>query len=37
MNFRGKNSPHGGESRDIFHLYSDRTDKNVRHYFFNTQ
>ena len=28
---------HGGESRDILHLYSDRTGKNIRHYFFNTQ
>ena len=31
------NSPHGGESHDILHLYSDRTDKNIRHYFFNIQ
>ena len=28
---------HGGESRGILHLYSDRTSKNIRHYFFNTQ
>ena len=28
---------HGGESRDILHLYSDRTGKNIRHYFFYTQ
>ena len=28
---------HGGESRDILHIYSDRTDKNIRHYFFNAQ
>ena len=28
---------HDGESRDILHLYSDRTGKNTRHYFFHTQ
>ena len=28
---------HGGESRDILHLDSDRTGKNIRHFFFNTQ
>ena len=28
---------HGGESRDILHLYSDRTGTNIRNYFFNTQ
>ena len=27
---------HGGELRDILHLYSDRRDT-IRHYFFNTQ
>ena len=30
-------SVHGGDSPDILHLYSDRTDQNIRHYFFNTQ
>ena len=24
---------HGGELHDILHLYSDRTDENIRHYF----
>ena len=28
---------HGGESLDILHLYSDRRDKNICHYFFNTE
>ena len=28
---------HGGESHDILYLYSDRTGKNIRQYFFNTQ
>ena len=28
---------HGGESHDILHLYSDRMDKNIRHYFSNIQ
>ena len=28
---------HGGESCDILHLYSDRTGKNIRHNFLNTQ
>ena len=28
---------HGGELRDILHLYSDRRDRNIRHFFFNTQ
>ena len=27
---------HGGESRDILLLYSDKTGKKIRHYFFNT-
>ena len=29
------NYNHDGESRDILHLYSDRTDKNICHYFCN--
>ena len=28
---------HGGESRDILHIYSDRTGKHIRHYFFNAE
>ena len=28
---------HGGESRDNLQQYSDRTDRNIRHYLFNTQ
>ena len=28
-----KDVQHGGESRDILLLYSDRTSKNIRHYF----
>ena len=28
---------HGGESRDILYLYSDRTGKKIPHYFYNTQ
>ena len=30
-------SIHGGESRDILHIYSDRTGKHIRHYFFNAE
>ena len=29
----GTYGEHGGESRGILHLYSDRTGKNIRHYF----
>ena len=32
-----KGYSHGGESRDILDLYSDRTGKNIGHYFFITQ
>ena len=32
-----KRDHHRGGSRDILHLYSDRTHKNIRQYFFNTQ
>ena len=32
-----RSSYHGGESRDILHLYSDETGKNIRHCFFNIQ
>ena len=28
---------HGGGSRDILLLYSDRTSNNIHHYFFNSQ
>ena len=28
---------HGGESRDILNVYSDKTCKKIDHYFFNTQ
>ena len=28
---------HGGESRNILLLYSDRTGKKIRYYFFNTR
>ena len=28
---------HSGESGDILYLYSDRTGKNIFHYFSNTQ
>ena len=28
---------HGGELRDILHIYSDRTGKNIHHYFLNAQ
>ena len=28
---------HGGESRDILHIYSDRTGKHIRHFFFNAE
>ena len=31
------NNCHGGESRDILHIYSDRTGKHIRHYFFNAE
>ena len=28
---------HGGESRDILHIISDRTGKHIRHFFFNAE
>ena len=32
-----KSSFHGGDSRCILHLYSDRTDMIIRHYFLNNE
>ena len=28
---------HGGESRDILHIYSDRAGKHIRHYFIKAE
>ena len=33
---QGLLSIHNGESSDFIRLHSDRTNKNIRHYFFNT-
>ena len=35
--FFGETIFHGGGSRDILFVYSDRTGKKIDHYFLNTQ